>query len=206
MSQALVTDLLGTIGLHELSPPFFTEAGDCCRERACARASGLAAAADRTRTRLTVMSDYCDLCDLPKSQCVHGRPPPPPPAAAPRAATPRKAAPRSTTARSPASAAAPTRRTARKWTPPDVLRPHILATLQAADGRLDADELFVALEGRLDDVLLDGDRQLTPEGELRWRYAARRARQALLTEGLMERGEPGTWQLSTAGLEESTGL
>lgn len=83
-----------------------------------------------------------------------------------------------------------------------MLRPHILAALQAAEGRLDADDLFVALEERLHDVLLDGDRQLTPEGELRWRYAARRARQTMVTEGLMERGQPGMWQLSAAGLEE----
>lgn len=86
-----------------------------------------------------------------------------------------------------------------------MLRPHILATLQAADGRLDADDLFAALEARLDDVLLEGDRQLTPEGELRWRYAARRARQALVVEGLMERGQPGMWQLSAAGLAETSG-
>jgi hypothetical protein len=25
--------------------------------------------------------DYCELCDLPKSQCIHGNPPPPPPVA-----------------------------------------------------------------------------------------------------------------------------
>lgn len=87
-----------------------------------------------------------------------------------------------------------------------MLRPHIVATLQEAGGRLDADDLFVALEARLDDVLLEGDRQLTPEGELRWRYAARRARQAMVTEGLMERGQPGVWQLSDSGLEEPTGL
>ena len=33
--------------------------------------------------------DYCDLCDLPKSTCVHGMPPAPPPPRATRATTPR---------------------------------------------------------------------------------------------------------------------
>ncbi len=136
--------------------------------------------------------DYCDLCDLPKSTCVHGMPPPPPPApAAPRAS-------RVTTPRAPrkvAEPAAPTRRAPRKWTPPDALAPHIVAVLEEAAGPLDADDLFERLEARLSDELLDGDRELTPEGELRWRYAARRARQALIKDGVMSKGTPGRWAL-----------
>lgn len=136
--------------------------------------------------------DYCDLCDLPKSTCVHGMPPPPPPApAAPRAArvTPSKAP------RKAATPAAPTRRAPRKWTTPDQLAPHIVAVLEEAGGALDADDLFVRLEMRLADELLDGDRELTPEGELRWRYAARRARQTMIKDGVMSKGTPGRWSL-----------
>jgi hypothetical protein len=44
--------------------------------------------------------------------------------------------------------------------------------------------------------LLPGDREETPSGELRWRYAARRARMALIEEGLMTKGRPGVWQLA----------
>ena len=35
-------------------------------------------------------------------------------------------------------------------------------------------------------------------GELRWRYAARRARVALIDEGLMTKSRPGVWQLAAA--------
>ena len=68
--------------------------------------------------------------------------------------------------------------------------------LQEAGGKLDADELFLELEITADDRLLPGDRETTPEGELRWQYAARRARLALINEGLMTKGTPGVWQLS----------
>ena len=49
------------------------------------------------------------------------------------------------------------------------------------------------------DSLLEADRELTPEGELRWRYAARRARQALIVDGLMAKVRPGLWELTDAG-------
>lgn len=135
--------------------------------------------------------DYCEMCDLPLSTCVHGMPPAPPPpptpARAPRASTraPRKVA----------APAAPTHRAPRRWTKPADLEPHIIAVLDAAGGELDSDDVFVALEERLADELLEGDRQLTPEGELRWRYAARRARQSMISEGVMSKGAPGVWSL-----------
>lgn len=138
--------------------------------------------------------DYCDLCDLPMSTCVHGMPPPPvvvPAAKAPRA--PRQ--PRSP-GQTAASVAPPARRAPRKWTPPADFAPHIVGVLQAAGGELDSDDAFLALEARLADELLEGDRQLTPEGELRWRYAARRARQSLISEGVMSKGAPGIWSLT----------
>lgn len=68
--------------------------------------------------------------------------------------------------------------------------------LEAAGGVLDTDDVFSALESRLADDLLDGDRQLTPEGELRWRYAARRARQSMIKDGVMSKGAPGVWALA----------
>jgi hypothetical protein len=44
--------------------------------------------------------------------------------------------------------------------------------------------------------LKPADHERTPEGELRWRYAARRARQALIAEGVMTKGRPGVWALA----------
>jgi hypothetical protein len=77
-----------------------------------------------------------------------------------------------------------------------VFKPLILAVLQESGGELDADELFLELEIMADDRLLPGDKETTPAGELRWQYAARRARLALIDEGLMTKGKPGVWQLA----------
>lgn len=147
--------------------------------------------------------DYCEMCDLPLSQCIHGRPPPPRPAPVRKPST---AVRRSTAPKAPARPAstrtapvAETKRVQRKWTPPDAFRPHILAVLQDAGGELAADDVFLELEIRVDDALLAGDRETTPEGELRWRYAARRARQALVADGLMASGKPGVWALTPTG-------
>lgn len=142
--------------------------------------------------------DYCELCDLPRSTCVHGRPAPPPPA--PKAPAARK--PRTTTQRASRSTtpAAPVRRAPRRWTPPEEIRPHIVGVLREAGGQLDVDTVFDRLEGRLEGVLIEGDHGTTPEGELRWRYAARRARLGLISDGVMVKGQPGTWQLSASGL------
>ena len=135
--------------------------------------------------------DYCEFCDLPRSQCVHGRPPatPAPPASAPK---PRKRPPPRSR---PAVAAAPV---TRRWTPPEVFKPYILTVLEQAGGELDAEDAFRELEILAAERLLPGDRETTPEGELRWRNAARRARVALIEEGLMTKATPGLWQLSGA--------
>lgn len=135
------------------------------------------------------VDDYCELCELPLSTCVHGAPPPPPPVARP-AAAPRVRAAR----RTPAEPAKPPVR--HRWTPPDTFRGHIVTVLEQAGGELDADDLFLELEVRLDAELTEADRETTPEGELRWRYAARRARQGLVADGLMTKGRPGVWALA----------
>ncbi len=136
--------------------------------------------------------DYCALCDLPKSQCVHGQPPPVVPQPVVKAPSrPRAGGP--ARGRAPGAAAEPVRR---RWTPPEVFKPLILEVLRAAGGELETDELFLELEIVAEDRLLPGDSETTPEGELRWRYAARRARQALITEGVMTRGGPGVWRLT----------
>ena len=138
-------------------------------------------------------TDYCELCDLPMSQCIHGRPPAPPaPAAVKKPATRVRKTTTSTAASAPRVV---TKSAPRKWTPPAAFAPLILEILEAAGGSMSADAVLDELETQLADQLLAGDFETTPEGELRWRYAARRARQKLLTEGLMTKGAPGVWQL-----------
>jgi hypothetical protein len=139
--------------------------------------------------------DYCDLCELQLSQCVHGRPEPVPPVAV---STPRTKAPArvpGTRAKAPEPVRTPVKR---KWTSPDELRPAIVATLQDADGELLADDVFDKLEERVGEQLRPGDRDPNPQGELRWRAAARKARKALIDEGLMIEGS-GVWKLSDLG-------
>jgi hypothetical protein len=141
---------------------------------------------------MTASDDYCDLCDLPRSQCVHGRPP-----AVPEPVVKAPPSPRTRGAARVRTPGAPAKPVSRRWTPPEVFKPLILAVLEDAGGELEADELFLELEVMADERLLPGDRETTPEGELRWRYAARRARQALISDGLMTRGGgPGVWQLT----------
>jgi hypothetical protein len=136
-------------------------------------------------------ADYCELCDLPKSQCVHGQPPPMPKKAV--ASTPR---PRKRPATVTRSSATPEKVVTRRWTPPEVFKPLIITVLEQAGGELEADELFLELEVLAEDRLRPADSETTPEGELRWRYAARRARVALIEEGLMTKARPGVWQLA----------
>lgn len=159
------------------------------------------------RSRRTVVlvadGDYCDLCDLRLSECVHGRPEPvPPPAPEPVRRTPRvKAPPRVPGTRAvetPARSTAP-----RKWTSPAELRPAILATLQEAGGELGVDEVFARLEERVGEQLRPGDRETNPQGELRWRAAARKARKALMDEGLLDTA-PAVWRLSDLGHQTLT--
>jgi len=140
---------------------------------------------------MSTSEDYCDFCDLPRSQCIHGRPPPVPQKAVAKTPTPRK---RTTTTARPNAAAA--RVANRRWTPPEVFRPLILEVLEAAGGELDAEDLFLELEIVAEDRLLPGDSETTPDGELRWRYAARRARVALIGEGVMVKAGPGVWRLA----------
>lgn len=83
-----------------------------------------------------------------------------------------------------------------------MIRPHILHVLQEAGGELEAEDAFERLESRMADSLLEADQERTPEGELRWRYAARRARQALIADGLMAKARPGVWELTAAGLAD----
>jgi hypothetical protein len=154
--------------------------------------------------------EYCDLCDLPRAHCIHGMPPAPPPEARPAAtrsttrsttraaggSTGRASTPRATKQAAPA---APVRRAPRKWTPPESIAPVIVAVLDEAGGELPAEDVLEAVEERIGEHLLEGDRQLTPEGELRWRYAARRARQQLVQQGVMTKSRPGIWELTAAG-------
>ena len=155
-----------------------------------------------TVVAMSASAEYCELCDLPMATCVHGRPPPTPtpvtrPEPRARAVT-RRAAPRTVPG-------TPPKRVQRRWTPPDALKPVILAVLQDAGGELDAEDLFLELETVVEHRLLEGDRDTTPEGELRWQYAARRARQALVGDGLMATGRPGVWELTEAGRRTTAG-
>jgi hypothetical protein len=140
---------------------------------------------------MSASDDYCELCDLPKSQCVHGRPPP-----APKVDTKPAVRARKRPAATGRPTAAPAKVVNRRWTPPEVFKPLILSVLEQAGGELEADELFLELEILTEDTLLPGDSERTPEGELRWQYAARRARVALIDEGLMTKNRPGVWQLA----------
>lgn len=140
---------------------------------------------------MNASDDYCELCDLPKSQCIHGQPPPVPKKAAKAPPKPRK---RPTTRTG--SSTGPQKVVTRRWTPPDVFKPLIITVLERAGGELEADELFLELEILAEDRLRPQDRETTPEGELRWRYAARRARVALIAEGRMTKTTPGLWQLA----------
>jgi hypothetical protein len=106
---------------------------------------------------------------------------------------------RTTVRKTTTTTAAPARAVVRRWTPVDVFKPEIVTVLQEAGGELDADDLFLALEARMEERLTDADREKTPEGELRWRYAARRARQALVADGEMCKGRPGVWALADGG-------
>jgi hypothetical protein len=134
--------------------------------------------------------DFCELCDLPRSQCPHGQPPP-----APRKAVKAPPRPRKQSTAQARSSAPPTM-VSRRRTPPEAFKPLILTVLDQAGGELEAEELFLELELLAEDRLLPEDNDRTPEGELRWRYAARRARVALIDEGLMTKSRPGVWQLA----------
>jgi hypothetical protein len=151
---------------------------------------------------MTPPDDYCELCDLRLSQCPHGRPPTPPAAASPPK-------PRARTVREPArtpGAPISTRQVTRKWTPSEAFRPHLLRILGEFGGRLDADDLMLELEIRVEDTLTPGDRENAPQGGMRWHIATRRQRKEMIDEGLLVPGQPGVWQLTDEGLTEARGL
>jgi len=145
-----------------------------------------------------VAEEYCDLCDLPLSTCVHGMPkPPPPPPPSPRTprartstrtSTPRASGVRTTTAPSHAS----------KVTDQSVFRPHIVRILKQ-EGSLETEDMLLELEMALEDELRERDRQPTPTGEVRWHQSARMERKAMIDAGLMAGGKPGIWELTDAG-------
>ncbi|WP_235734892.1 hypothetical protein [Nocardioides alcanivorans] len=140
--------------------------------------------------------DYCEMCDLPLSQCHHGRPPAPEPVAQPKAPAPRKTkAPSTPRARKSTEPPVATRSAVRKWTSSEELEPLILQLLEEADGELDNDLALAAIEERLEEHFRSGDRDRTPTGELRWQLAARKARQSLIRQGLMTKERPGAWTL-----------
>lgn len=138
---------------------------------------------------MTASDDYCELCDLPKSTCIHGQPPPPPPLKSAPTLPKKRPVTRPKTV-------APKKPVTLRWTPPEVFKPLILSVLEEAGGELEAEELFAQLEVAAADRLRPEDSETTPEGEPRWQYAARRARVALVNEGLMTKGRPGVWELA----------
>ncbi len=140
------------------------------------------------------VDDYCELCDLPLSQCVHGQPPPPPPE---KKAPAKKAAPRVSRAKAAGTSvtSAPPRRT-----PQREFRAHILAALQESDGRAEVEDVMAELARRMEPVLRPADHETVNQGELRWRYAARLERKAMLDDGLiMPPRQPGVWELTELG-------
>ena len=145
----------------------------------------------------TVAEDYCDLCDLPLSTCIHGMPAPPPaPAAAPAARrTPRATAtPKRTVQAVQSAKPSPVR----KRTEQETFRPYIVRLLQD-EGSLETPEVMTHLEELMAEVLLERDRQKAPTGEVRWHTAARAERKAMIDEGLIFPAKPGVWELTDRG-------
>src|SRR3954469_13919750 len=139
--------------------------------------------------------EYCDLCDLPLSTCVHGMPKPPPAPAAParaprtRTSTPRASAVRTSTTPSRAPS---------RVTDQSAFRPHIVRILKL-EGTLETEDMLLELEMAMEDELRERDRSPTPTGEIRWHQSARSERKAMIDAGLMAGGKPGVWELTEAG-------
>ena len=145
--------------------------------------------------------DYCELCDLPLSQCVHGMPAPPPaPAPPPRASrVSTTRAPRTSTSSSgSASAARPPSRPPSRVTDQSAFRAQIVRILKL-EGSLETEDMLLELEMAMEDTLQERDKQKAPTGEVRWHATARTERKAMIDEGLMVGGKPGIWELTTAG-------
>lgn len=144
--------------------------------------------------------DYCDLCDLPLSTCIHGMPAPPP-AAVPAARSPRATAPRRPSARIVGSSTASTTRKpspVRRRTEQEAFRPFIVSLLKD-EGALETAEVMEMLEERMAEVLLERDREKASTGEVRWHTAARAERKAMIDEGLIVPAQPGIWELTERG-------
>ncbi|KRF15533.1 hypothetical protein ASG90_12680 [Nocardioides sp. Soil797] len=143
--------------------------------------------------------DYCELCDLPRSTCIHGMPkpviPPEPPKPVRKSRTTTTRAAKAPKA--PKAAAVTTRTAAapRRWSAPADFVPHIVAMLDEAEGGLSTDDALAQLEERVGDDLRPGDREKSPQGEQRWRTAARKARRELVVSGILSDAQPGIWQL-----------
>jgi hypothetical protein len=142
-----------------------------------------------------VAEEYCDLCDLPLSTCVHGMPKPVPKVEpSPRAPRTRTSAPRTTAVR---TRSAPPRAPS-KVTDQSAFRPHIVRILKL-EGSLETEDMLLELELALEDELRERDRAATPTGEVRWHQSARAERKAMIDAGLMAGGKPGVWELTEAG-------
>jgi hypothetical protein len=142
-----------------------------------------------------VAEEYCDLCDLPLSTCIHGMPkPPPPPPPSPRTPRARTTTPRTSAVRTTSAAARPPS----KVSDQSVFRPHIIRILKQ-EGSLDTEDMLLELEMAMEDELRERDRQPTPSGEARWHQSARMERKAMIDAGLMAGGKPGVWELTDAG-------
>lgn len=145
-------------------------------------------------------ADYCEMCDLPLSTCVHGmpKPPPEPPKTAPvRTRTAAAKASPVTRRRTPERAAAPAR--PRLRTHQDDFKPWLVGVLQDAGGTEESEVAILEVERRMAARLLPGDRELGPQGEPRWRTALRWARKELADEGLLHAPQPGVWALTDLG-------
>ncbi len=149
--------------------------------------------------------DYCDLCDLPLSQCVHGNPPTPPPAPAPKApraprtrSTSTSAGTAGTSTRAPR--ATPTRTPPagppRRRTPAEDFEPLIIAVLGALGGEAAAEDVMETIGERMADSFRASDQEKGPTGELRWRTACRTARKNLADAGRLVAPQPGVWRLT----------
>jgi len=143
-----------------------------------------------------VPEDFCDLCELPLSTCIHGMPPPPPkPAPSTRVRTAQARKPRTPDAQ----AAGTPPRPASRSTQQAAFRPHILAVLRDAGAPLETDEVMLELEIQLEDVLRERDREKSSTGEVRWQVAARAERKAMMDDGLIVPAQPGIWELTDRG-------
>ena len=139
--------------------------------------------------------EYCDLCDLPLSTCVHGMPKAPPkPDPAPRAPRVRTTTPRTSAVRTASAPARPPSRV----TDQSAFRPHIVRILKQ-EGSLDTEDMLLELEMAMEDELRERDRQPTPTGEVLWHQSARVARKEMIDAVLMAGGKPGVWELTDAG-------